>query len=106
MASGKLASKPNRFAEPSPLSHPFAGDENAGRRIVYAGVQDYLQGHYQQAESAFAGGLHIAESFGSNDPRLATSLNNLAEVLRALGKYQDAEPLYRHAPNSQRCTRQ
>src|SRR5687767_15188261 len=97
MPSGKLASQPNRFAEPSSLSHPSAGTDSAWRSSYDAGVQDYLQGHYLQAESAFGSGLQIAEVFGSHDPRFATSLNNLAEVLRALGKYSDAEPLYRQA---------
>ncbi len=35
--------------------------------------------------------------FGPQDPRLATSLNNLAGLYRAQGKYAEAEPLYKRA---------
>ncbi len=41
--------------------------------------------------------LKEAEKFGDQDPRLATSLNNLAELYRAQGKYEQAEPLYQRA---------
>ena len=38
-----------------------------------------------------------AEAFGDQDPRFATSLNNLAELYRAQGLYGEAEPLYKRA---------
>ena len=34
---------------------------------------------------------------GAEHPALATRLNNLAELLRATGRYEEAEPLYRRA---------
>ncbi len=34
---------------------------------------------------------------GSSSPRLATSLNNLAEVYRLEGRYAEAEPLFKRA---------
>jgi tetratricopeptide (TPR) repeat protein len=40
----------------------------------------------------------VAEkSFGPEHPNIATSLNNLAELYRAQGQYEEAEPLYRRA---------
>ncbi len=39
----------------------------------------------------------MAEAFGLEDPRLATSLNGLAETYRAQGKHAEAEPLHKRA---------
>jgi len=36
-------------------------------------------------------------SFGPNHPNVATSLNNLAELLRVTNRFTEAEPLYRRA---------
>ena len=41
--------------------------------------------------------LEEAESFGPDDERLATSLNNLAALYRAQGQYDRAEPLYKRS---------
>ncbi|MCH6577531.1 MAG: tetratricopeptide repeat protein, partial [Proteobacteria bacterium] len=62
-----------------------------------AGVQAYQQGNYPEAEKQLVGALKEAEEFGPQDPRLATSLNNLAELYRAQGRYAEAEPLYKRA---------
>ncbi|WP_299654217.1 tetratricopeptide repeat protein [uncultured Tateyamaria sp.] len=35
--------------------------------------------------------------FGEQDPKTATALNNLAESYRSLGRFEEAEPLYREA---------
>ena len=59
-----------------------------------AGLQAYQQGRYSEAEEYFSAALKGAESFGPEDPRLATSLNNLAELYRTQSKYAQAEPLY------------
>ena len=60
-----------------------------------AGEKAYQQGHYEEAENQFVVALKEAEEFGGQDPRLATSLNNLALVYHEQGKYAEAEPLYR-----------
>ena len=39
----------------------------------------------------------MGEKFGPEDSRLATSLNNLALVYQAQGKYAEAEPLFKRA---------
>ncbi len=45
-----------------------------------AGDKAYQQGNYPEAEKQLAAALKEAEGFGPQDPRLATSLNNLAEL--------------------------
>ena len=58
-----------------------------------AGAQAYAQGRYAEAEQHFKAALQEAKRFGSQDPRLATSLNNLAELYRVQGRYAEAEKL-------------
>jgi tetratricopeptide (TPR) repeat protein len=62
-----------------------------------AGAQAYLHGNYAAAERHLLAALRTAEEFGPEDPRLALSLNNLALVYHAQGRYDDAEPVYQRA---------
>ena len=62
-----------------------------------AGQKAYEQGHYTEAEKPWVAALKEAEKFGPQDPRLATSLNNLAELYGARGKYAQADPLHKRA---------
>ncbi len=62
-----------------------------------ARAQAYQQGRYLEAEKALQAALDEAERFGPQDLRLAASLNNLAELYRAQGKYAEAEPLHKRA---------
>ncbi len=62
-----------------------------------AGVRAYKKGNYLEAERQLKAALKEAEGFGPQAPRLATSLNNLAELYRAQGKYAEAEPLHKRA---------
>ncbi len=62
-----------------------------------AGVKALQQGNYPEAEKQLEAAFKEAEGFGPQDPRLATSLNNLAMVYRLLGKYAEAEPLNKRA---------
>ena len=62
-----------------------------------AGAKAYVQGNYSEAEERFAEAVKEAEGLGDKEPRLATSLNGLAEVYRAQGKYPDAESLHKRA---------
>jgi len=64
---------------------------------IQAGEAAYKQGNYAEAEKQFLAALQVAEKFGPEVPRLATSLRNLAELYRAQGKYAEAEPLLRRA---------
>ena len=58
-----------------------------------AGQEAYEQAHYAEAEEYLSAALKEAENFGPEDPRLATSLNNLAALYNLQGKYTEAEPL-------------
>ena len=62
-----------------------------------AGVKAYQQGNYPEAEKRLVAALKEAEGFGPQDPRLATSLNHLAVLYDAQGKYPEAEPLHKRA---------
>jgi tetratricopeptide (TPR) repeat protein len=56
------------------------------------------QGKYTKALSVAKETLRVAEtSFGPEDPKVARSLCNLAEIYEYQGKYAEAEPLYKHA---------
>jgi tetratricopeptide (TPR) repeat protein len=57
----------------------------------------YQQADYVEAEKLFKAALREAEKFGEQDPRFATSLNNLAALYQARGKYVEAEPLYKRS---------
>ena len=57
----------------------------------------YQGGDYRAAAASFAAALKEAESFAEADPRLATTLNNLAALHHAQGGYAEAEPLLRRS---------
>ena len=62
-----------------------------------AGVKAYEQAHYAEAERHWKIALKEAETFGPQDPRLATSLTNLALLYHHQGRYAEAEPLHQRA---------
>ncbi len=66
-------------------------------RYLHAGAAAYQQGNYAEAVKQTKAALSAAEAFGPNDPRLATTLNNLALLYKAQGNYAEAEPLYQRA---------
>ena len=72
-------------------------DSDSWQRLMSAGETAYQQGQYPEAEKDFAAAVGFAEKFGSDDTRLARSLDELAFIYGSLGRYDDAEPLYKHA---------
>ena len=64
---------------------------------MHAGGMAYRQGNYAEAEKRWKSGLKAAEAFGTQDPRYAVSLNNLALLYKTRGRYGDAEPLYKQS---------
>ncbi len=58
---------------------------------------DLANVNYPEADKQWSAALKEAEGFGPQDPRLATTLNNLGEVYRAQAKHAEAEPLYMRA---------
>ena len=63
-------------------------------RYMRAGEAAYQQGNYAEAVKQTEAALSAAEAFGPDDPRLATTVNNLAGLYDTQGRYAEAEPLY------------
>jgi len=66
-------------------------------RYNVSAQQAMSQGKTTEAESFFRMALAEAEKLPPHDPKLATTMNNLANCLRHQGRYADAEPLYKQA---------
>jgi tetratricopeptide (TPR) repeat protein len=62
-----------------------------------AGQKAFQEGDYAESEKELEAALRKAEEFGSEDPRLSKSLNNLALLYKVQGKYAEAEPLYKRS---------
>jgi tetratricopeptide (TPR) repeat protein len=61
-------------------------------------VQLYQQGHYNQAVIDAENALELAKQiWGQEHTKVATSLNNLAELYSAQGRYAEAEPICQQA---------
>ena len=59
------------------------------------GIYFYYQAEYQRGVTCIKRSLEIREAqLGPEHPSTATSLNNLAELYRSMGRYGEAEPLY------------
>ncbi len=71
-----------------------SGQETRWDNLNKAAIKAYQQADYAEAERLAKLALREAGKFGGQDPRFAISLNNLAELYRAQGKYTEAEPLY------------
>ena len=68
--------------------------DSLNRRVL----ELYQAGKYQQAMPIARQLLEICEkTLGPKHPDTATSLNDLAELYRAMGGFPKAEPLYRRA---------
>ncbi len=76
---------------------PAHASAQGGQWNTAAGIEAYQRGDYAEAEKQFRAALNEAEGFGPQDPRLARSLNNLAELYRVQGRYAEAEPLHKRA---------
>lgn len=74
--------------------------------LIDAGIKYYQQGHFPEAEKLYLKALKKAEQFGSEDRRVATTLNNLSGVYRAQGKYAQAEGILIRALDIDRKTLQ
>jgi len=70
---------------------------NRWDKYLADGAKAFEQHRYDEAEKWLKAALNEAEGFGSNDPRLATTLDDLAEVYHAQGKDAEAEPLYKRS---------
>ncbi len=71
--------------------------ETRWETLMNDAAKAYRQEDYAKAERLLLAALEEAEKFGEQDPRFATSLNNLAVLYDDRGKYDQAEPLYQRA---------
>ncbi|MGA2092511.1 MAG: tetratricopeptide repeat protein [Sedimentisphaerales bacterium] len=72
--------------------------EPTGHILNHFGLYFVEQARYTEAEMFYCHTLKIYKnSFGPDNPKIATVLNNLAELLRETGRYKEAEPFYRLA---------
>ena len=77
-------------AATGPVEDEETVEETIWREHNVEGVRALEQSNYVEAEDWFKSALTEAEVFGPDDPRLATSLNNLAKLYRAQGKHAEA----------------
>ncbi len=70
-------------------------DEARWEQYMRAGVAAYQRGDYEEAVRQTTTALQEAENFGEQDPRFATTLNNLAALYQAQGRNEDAVRLLR-----------
>jgi len=52
-------------------------------RLNAAGIEAYQRGDFAEAETQIAAARKVAEGFGPEDPRLATTLDALGALFRA-----------------------
>ena len=69
--------------------------DSAWERYTEAGLDAFQQDNYAEAEKQFKAALQEAEKFGSEDPRLAGTLNLFVWLYNKQGKHAEAEPLFR-----------
>ena len=72
-------------------------DEAQWEQYMRAGMAAYQRGDYQGAVGQINAALKEAEDFGEHDPRFAATLNNLALLYQAQGRYDEAEPLLKRS---------
>jgi tetratricopeptide (TPR) repeat protein len=80
----------------------FAGSlaraqDDVWKTLVMQALYSASAKDYAKSEQVFQQALKEAERFGSEDPRVGTTLNSLGLVYRAEKKYADAENSYRKA---------
>lgn len=73
------------------------GQEASWQTSKAAGTAAAQQGRYEEAERLFRAAIEQAEQFGSLDPRLADSLNQLAIFYATQHKFSQAEPLFQRS---------
>ena len=82
------------------LGQPEGETEQLARasQLSRRAIQLYQRGKFAEAIPVVKKVLEIRKkALGEDHPDYATSLNNLAELYRAMGDYAKAEPLYRQA---------
>ncbi len=68
-------------------------DESRWERSMVDGLRALEESNLTQAEACFSAAIETAEALGPDEPRLVSSLKNLAGVLGSEQRYDDAEPI-------------
>src|SRR5688572_18077415 len=76
---------------------PAWGQNGEWIEVSRSGLRATAEGRFHEAAHLFRDALRVSEEFPEDDPRRATSINNLAYILHAQGRYLAAEPRYREA---------
>ncbi len=76
---------------------PEDADEQIWLRYWRLGIEAQQRGDLVVAERLLRAGVLEAEALGGEDPRLASSLSLLGDVLRSQDRFPEAAPLYRRA---------
>ncbi len=75
----------------------WAQEEASWDDAMAAATKAFQQGNYDEVERMLTVALEQAKALGEGDPRLATTLENLAMLKQAQGGADEAEPLHRRA---------
>ncbi len=78
------------FFWPKPAPEPV-NTTAVWKRLNDTGEKEFNQGHYSAAQKSFKEACELAEGYDPQDPRLATSLNNLGNVYFKQDFYPEAE---------------
>ncbi|MDA2914933.1 tetratricopeptide repeat protein, partial [Acidobacteriia bacterium AH_259_A11_L15] len=76
---------------------PASAQETRWEALMADARKAYQRADYAEAEKLLLAARQEAEKFGKQDPRLATSLNELALLYHAQSRYAEAEPLYQRS---------
>lgn len=71
----------------------FAVDDSKWAQETKEGQDALAQGRFDAAQQSFERAMKEAEKFKEKDPRLVTSMNNLASALHARGQFTEAVDL-------------
>src|SRR5208337_5550168 len=80
------------------IAHPLGAQEGRWKELNAQVEQLYQQGKFAEATPLAQESLRVAEAtFGEQHPDVVTSLNNLASLYEAQGRYAEAEPFCKRA---------
>jgi tetratricopeptide (TPR) repeat protein len=84
---------------------PINDAQQQWQQLNAQGMEAYEAGDYAKGVASAEQALQLArQAFGPRHPQALTSLNNLAALYQAQGRYGEAEPLYKEALQGKRET--
>ena len=82
-----------------------AAQESLWHESMSNGKKFTVQGHFSEAEKSYLSALEETQKFGERNPRLLSTLNELAAVYQRQSKYREAEALHQRILGILRTTR-